>query len=150
VQPLAHFQVRHEDVTRLTFADNGLDHLLSFDVLEHVPDYQTALTEFFRVLAPAGRLMLSAPFNLGLAQTLIRARITPNGQIEHLEEAEYHGDPVDAEAGVLCFYHFGWELLEQLRELGFEQVQLLFFWDPTQAYLGWGQSLIVARKPDCG
>jgi SAM-dependent methyltransferase len=147
LQPLAHFQVRHEDVTKLTFADAIFDHVLSFDVLEHVPDYAAALKEMFRVLAPGGRLMLSVPFNLGLEQTLVRARFGEDGTIEHLEEPEYHGDPVDSEGGVLCFYHFGWNLLQQLRDVGFEQAELLFYWNPGQAYLGWGQSLIIAAKP---
>ncbi|NNL00362.1 MAG: methyltransferase domain-containing protein, partial [Xanthomonadales bacterium] len=41
--------VRNEDVTCLTFADASLDSVLCFDVLEHVPDYRSALKEFFRV-----------------------------------------------------------------------------------------------------
>jgi hypothetical protein len=43
----------------------------------------------------------------------LRARIGADGAIEHLEPAEYHGDLVSG--GVLCFHHFGWDLLEQAR-----------------------------------
>ena len=33
--------VRHEDATALTFADNSLDVIATFEVLEHVPDYRS-------------------------------------------------------------------------------------------------------------
>ena len=55
-------QVQFEDVTRLSFADASRDLVVSFDVLEHVPDYRQALREFARVLAPGGALVLTAPF----------------------------------------------------------------------------------------
>ena len=34
--------LRHEDATALSFADESLDHILSFDVFEHVPNYLSA------------------------------------------------------------------------------------------------------------
>ena len=48
--------VRHEDVTRLTFPDMSFDHIGTFDVLEHVPDYRLALKNLFRCLRPGGML----------------------------------------------------------------------------------------------
>jgi len=51
--------VRHEDVTQLTFADNSLDSVLGFDVLEHVPDYRKALKEFYRTLSYGGSWYLA-------------------------------------------------------------------------------------------
>lgn len=139
-------EVRHEDLTDLSFASASFDHLLSFDVLEHVPDYQAAIGEMARVLKPDGHLLLTAPFDLARAQTLVRASLADNGQLVHHETPEYHGDPVRSDAGILCFYHFGWDLLDRLRGAGFQQVSLLLAWDPARAYLGWGQSLILARR----
>jgi len=44
--------IRNEDATRLTFADNSLAAILSFDVFEHVFDYKAAFKECYRTLKP--------------------------------------------------------------------------------------------------
>ncbi len=85
--------VRNEDVTRLSFADASLDIILCFDVLEHVPDYRAALREFHRVLDTGGQLVISVPFSFQ-QETIVRARLDDAGNIEHLTEPCYHGDPV--------------------------------------------------------
>lgn len=45
----------------LPFADNTFDVVICSEVLEHIPDYQSALTEIERVLAPGGRFVASVP-----------------------------------------------------------------------------------------
>jgi 2-polyprenyl-3-methyl-5-hydroxy-6-metoxy-1,4-benzoquinol methylase len=139
-------EIRHEDVTGLSFDDASLDHVLSFDVLEHVPDYRAALGEFARVLRGGGTLLLSAPFDLEAAQTVVRARIAADGGIEHLLEPQYHGDPIAPGAGVLCFQVFGWSLLDDLRAAGFEDVRLILVWSLERGYLGWGNAFVHARR----
>ena len=114
--------LRHEDVTRLSFADQSQDALVSLDVLEHVPDHQRAITEFLRVLRPGGSLVLTVPFYSDHAENLLLARVEHNA-ISHLRPPEFHGDPLSG--GVLCFHHFGWALLNQLRDAGFAKVQAL-------------------------
>lgn len=114
-------EVEFEDVTRLTFKDRSLDAILSLDVLEHVPDYHQALREFVRVLKPGGTLVATFPFTDG-PETVLRARMQEGGQIEHLLEPEYHGDPISG--GVLCFNHFGWDILEVARMAGFSSVKM--------------------------
>jgi len=138
--------LRHEDVTGLSFADASLDYLLSFDVLEHVPDYARALAEFARTLRPGGILLLSVPFALGQAETMVRARLAADGSIEHLHTAEYHGDPVDPEKGVLCYYHFGWQLLDELRRAGFATAEVRLYYSVEYGYIGGEQMLIVATR----
>jgi SAM-dependent methyltransferase len=118
------------DVTRLAFPDASLDAIGSFDVLEHVPDYPAALREFARCLRADGRLVLTAPFADASAQTLVRARLRADGGIEHLCEPEIHGDPVAG--GVLCFYHFGWDLLDAARDAGFRDAQWVRTWSPRE------------------
>jgi len=136
--------LRFEDVTGLTWMSNALDALLCLEVLEHVPDHRAALAEFYRTLRPGGYLILTAPFMQDSAHTLVRARITDEGSIEHLVVPEYHGDPVRAE-GVLCFQTFGWELLDEIRASGFRDAAMLLPWDYTQGLMGplW---TAVARK----
>ena len=135
--------IRSEDVTRLTFGEQ-FDAVMTFDVMEHVPDYRQGLREFARVLKPGGWLIMTVPYNLGDARTTVRATIV-DGKILHLETPEYHGDPMNGN-GILSFYTFGWSLLEDLRAVGLSP-QLEFYWSRNQAYLGGLQFIIVAQKP---
>lgn len=123
--------LRREDVTALTFGDQCLDVIISCDVLEHVPDYRKALSEFGRVLRPGGRLLLTVPFMEQSYDTTVRARLKANGEIEHIEEPEYHGDPMDPD-GVLAFYNFGWDLLDRVREAGFSEASWRVPWAPGE------------------
>jgi 2-polyprenyl-3-methyl-5-hydroxy-6-metoxy-1,4-benzoquinol methylase len=136
---------RHEDVTCLTFPDESFDSVATFDVLEHVPQYQRAIAEFFRCLRPGGCLLISVPFTLTSASTVTRAIVQPDGSIKHLLPPEYHDDPLDR-AGVLCFHNFGWDFLEQLRCAGFSDAKISFYWSKQFAYLGGLQFLISANK----
>lgn len=118
------------DITRLDFPDASLDAIGSFDVLEHVPDYPAALRGFARCLRGGGRLVLTVPFIESGAATLVRARLADDGAVEHLLEPETHGDPVAG--GVLCFYHFGWDLLDAVRTAGFQRAQWVRTWSPRE------------------
>jgi SAM-dependent methyltransferase len=143
----AHVALRHENACALTLANESVNVIGSFDVLEHIPDYRAALREFFRVLTPGGQLFLTAPFLPGSEYTLVRAKLTEDSSapIEHLLPPEYHGNPTDPEGGVLCFYHFGWDLLSALRREGFRAVALLEAWGLETATFG-NQQVIVATK----
>lgn len=119
---------RLEDVTRLSFDTASMDAVASLDVLEHVPDAARALREFARVLRPRGLLLLTVPFHADHARGETLARLHADGSIEHLQPPEFHGDPMGR--GVLCFHHFAWDLLEQLRGAGFREAAALRVRDP--------------------
>jgi SAM-dependent methyltransferase len=136
-------RVRYGDVTRLDFKDRSFDAIASFEVLEHVPDWRRALTEFARVLKPGGTLILTAPFLDDRYETLVRAHLTNNGEIQHLLPPEYHGDTATG-TGVLCYQQFGWDLLDVLRECGFAKASSTFAWAPAHGLIGL-QGTIVAR-----
>jgi len=114
----------HQDLTRLTYADNSFDLCLSFEDLEHIPDCQTVIKELYRVTKPGGSVLLSAPFIFENDKTITRATINEKGEITHLLEPEYHGDPV-LPLGILCYYHFGWDLLDRFRDAGFSSVKIV-------------------------
>lgn len=139
--------VRNESLGKLTFPDEFFDFILCFDVLEHIPDYLQGFRECLRCLSSTGTLLFSVPFCLDSEQNLVRAKIDASGEIEHILPPEYHGDPVNSE-GCLCFYHFGWELIAQLRGIGFEKVTATLLWSERLAYLGNNQILFTAKKPD--
>ncbi|MEJ1157924.1 class I SAM-dependent methyltransferase [Prosthecomicrobium sp. N25] len=136
--------VRNEDLTALTFADDSFDAVVSLDVLEHIPDFMAAFRECHRVLRPDGHLFWSVPFVSGNPRNTIRARLTETG-IEHILPPEYHGDPLTTE-GCLCFTHFGWEMLDDVRRLGFRDVYALCMYSLEFGYLGGYQLQFVARK----
>lgn len=137
--------IRNETLTSLTFAENQFNHILSFDVFEHIPDYEMAFRECLRCLKPGGNLVFTVPFARTSEQHVIRARLLPNGKIEHVLPPEYHGDPL-SDKGVLCFYHFGWQLLEQLRSMGFVSVAAQLYWHKEFGYLGQEQMIFIAKK----
>jgi SAM-dependent methyltransferase len=137
--------LRHEDVTALTLKTGSFACIGSFDVLEHVPDHMAGLHEFARCLRPGGRLLMTVPFALESHPHVVRAELDADGGIRHILPPEYHGDPLDG-SGVLCFRHFGWALIEELRLAGFRDVRMVFFWSPELGHLGGMQSILEATR----
>jgi hypothetical protein len=135
---------RCEDLTDLTFDDASFDHVLSFEVFEHIPDYMAALKECARVLRRGGSLFCSVPFH-GDPDHQVRARVRPDGSIEHLLPPEYHGDPVNP-AGVLCYRYFGFKLVDELRSVGFSDSWALIYWSAELGYLGEDRVVFVAVR----
>jgi len=136
--------LRHENVTVLTLADRSVDAVLSFEVLEHVPDYRAALREFARVLRPGGSIVLSVPFLSTQQATTVRATVEPDGTVRHLLEPEYHGDPAASDS-CLAYYNFSWDFLDELRAAGFADAGLVDAWSPASAFLGAG-GIMTARR----
>jgi hypothetical protein len=54
-----------EDIMNLGFADNSVEFLSCFHVVEHVPDDLRAMTELRRVLHPRGIAILNVPITFG-------------------------------------------------------------------------------------
>ena len=133
-----------EDLTALTFPHECFDYLVSFEVLEHIPNYRAALRECARVLKPGGKLFCSVPFH-GDEHHTIRAQIAEDGSIEHLLPAEYHGDPVNPD-GVLCYRYFGLELLDDLRAAGFADASAWHYWSAWLGYVGEDRVLFLAVR----
>lgn len=138
--------VRNETMSDLSFADNSFDHVLSFECLEHIPNFIEPLQETYRVLRKGGKFIFTVPFLNNVYPNLIRATINETGDIEHILPPEYHGDPLDDE-GILCFTHFGWELLDILREdIGFSDAYAVLAWSSAFGYLGRVSIVFVAVK----
>ena len=132
--------IRNEDVTNLTFSDEQFDAILSFDVFEHVFDFRKAFQECARVLKPSGRMILTVPF-FDQRNTLVRAKLGEDGSVEHLLEPEYHGNPL-SEEGCLCVYHYGWDILDELRVAGFSWAGAISYWSKEYGFMGSGEQLL--------
>jgi len=139
--------IRHEDVQALSFRDQTFDLILSFDVLEHVPFPQQAFEGLFRTMAPGGRLLFTVPFSSNNQDEIVRATIDEYGELHHLMEPEYHGNPVDMEAGSLCFRYFGWSVIDHLKDTGFVDVEILSYWSQDLQHFGDPQFVITGRRP---
>lgn len=138
--------IRHEDATRLTFKDNELDAYLNFDCLEHIPDYEAAFKECYRVLKPGGAFFWTVPFAINDQKNVIRATVNADGTINHIMPPEYHGDPVNPEGGILCYQYFGWELFDYLRSIGFSDAYALTYWSDSLGYYNENQLVFCAIK----
>jgi hypothetical protein len=109
--------VRSEDLTRLTYDDEGLDLVLTSESLEHVPDLAAALREIRRVLVPGGRHLFTLPRLPGVEETFARATIGEGGGIVH------NGVPLchpGGDTGYPVFTEFGADCLDLFRRAGFE------------------------------
>jgi predicted metalloprotease with PDZ domain len=83
----------------------------------------------------ARAVQLFAELDAEIAQrTQGKRSLDAQGQVEHLLPPEIHGDPVAG--GVLCYYHFGWDLLDQARAAGFAQARWVRTWSPREALFG--------------
>lgn len=59
----AHADMEKIDATDIQYDDGVFDCLISNHILEHIPDYQKALSEFYRVLKPGGIAILQTPYS---------------------------------------------------------------------------------------
>jgi SAM-dependent methyltransferase len=138
--------VRHEDITGMSYGDEQFDIGFCLEVLEHVPDYKKAFTELARITKKGGSFFITVPFLEKSEQTLIRARLKSDGVIEHLLTPEYHGDPVNADGGILCFQHFSWDIGEALKASGFSKIHFHFIRSWDEVILGYHMLVIEAIK----
>jgi SAM-dependent methyltransferase len=124
----------HQDIEKMSFSDGQFDLIVSNDVLEHVANPGNAFSEMVRVLKKGGEVFMTIPFYSSIAKNVSRSKVT-NGKIEHLLEPQYHGNPVSSD-GSLVFTDFGWEMLSQLRSVGFSEVKAHFYWSFECGHLG--------------
>lgn len=136
--------VLHQDLTKLTYPDNSFDLCMSFEDIEHIPDYKIAIEELYRVTKPGGHVLLSTPIIFENNKTIVRATVNERGEITHLLPPDYHGDPLLAR-GILCYYHFGWDLLDSFRAAGFTSVKIVTGYDINKLILD-TLLFIVAEK----
>ena len=55
----------HFDITKLEIAENSLDLIICYHILEHINDDIQAIKELFRVMKPGARALIQTPFKDG-------------------------------------------------------------------------------------
>jgi len=137
----------HQDLMRLDLPSDAFDLVATNDVLEHVPDIDTALGEIARVLKPGGWQVSTFPFRIKDEDGDLRS-VLRDGKVVHLKPPELHGNPVAPERGSLVFETPGWNILERCRKAGFAQADIRFVASERHGYLTehLGVSVLCARK----
>jgi SAM-dependent methyltransferase len=113
---------QNENVLDLTFQENTFDFVLHSDVLEHVPDWKTALSECFRVLKPNGKVVFTTPIHDYRRET--DKSFTMLGTQIHSTGVEiYHGKAggifsmIPAQKDFLEMYQFGIDFEAELKKI---------------------------------
>jgi SAM-dependent methyltransferase len=118
------FPIPHEDVCALSFPDSCFDLVCTNEVLEHVPSIDSALSELCRILKPGGWHVGTVPFLFDQEESITKA-VVREGEIVHLTEPEYHGNPIDDD-GSLVFELPGWDIIGRARAAGFAEAHFKY------------------------
>lgn len=138
-----------QDLSRLTFASESLDVVLTTDVFEHVRLHREAFRECFRVLRPEGALIFTVPHDMQQPRNQVYVEIVdPNDPTKDrdLLPRTFHGDPLGT-GGALVYRIYGRELLSELEQAGF----LVSYEQTTVPHLGiYKAEVFTAVKPAAG
>jgi len=122
------------DITAIKQQDDLFDLIICYHILEHINDDQNAMAELFRVLKPAGNLILQTPFREGEIfedPSIIKAkdRLENFGQEDHVRIYSVAG------------------LSERLRRSGFS-VKILVFNEQASNRFGFSEkeTIISCKK----
>jgi SAM-dependent methyltransferase len=106
-----------EDLMALSYKDGTFDYVLTSDTLEHVPNFDLALSEIRRILKPGGRHIFTIPV-IWDRRTRQRAEVS-NGSIIHHLAPSHHGRPQSSPDDYLVFNEFGGDVVERIEKVGF-------------------------------
>lgn len=126
--------VRHEDLQALSLDDGSIDLVLSSDVFEHIPEPYEAHAEVHRILRAGGRHVFTVPFYQTEFLDEPRTDKDDAGNLVHLMEPVYHGDPI-REEGALVHTIFALEMLVELRKIGFRP-NMYHLYRPSRGIVG--------------
>ena len=133
-------QIEHQDMMDLSYHDGQFDLVVHSDVLEHVPDFVLGLSECHRVLKPGGKLIFACPIYCQEAHERV-AEMTKDG-LRFFGKPSFHGNPL-SEAGSPVFTKHGLAILDDLRGLGFEDVQFGIEYSPLHGIVSNGNPFSV-------
>lgn len=111
--------IRSEDLMNLSYEDNAFDWVLHSETLEHVPNFQSAWKEIYRVLKPGGVCIFTIPVVADGRKSRTRARLVDGIVINDLPPS-YHGLVGEEKPDYLVFHEFGEDCLDEIKSFGFE------------------------------
>jgi SAM-dependent methyltransferase len=134
---------RSETLEAQTFADASFDLVITQDVMEHVLDPARAFAEIARTLRPGGAHVFTLPW-FYWRPTRIRARARPDGSVEHLVPAEYHGGPIGG--GSLVVTDWGRDLLGFVDACAATSTEVFLLDEASLGITGAHRDVFVSRK----
>ncbi len=138
--------VRHEDLTQLSYKRKQFDLFITLEVLQFFPDYKQAFKEIHRCTKEGGWAIITVPFDINRQYNNLRTIVKEDGSLQHIEQPIHYHTPAGPKEGLLCYQHFGWEMLDELHEAGFSEVRATFVWSLYFGILGSDVMVILARK----
>jgi SAM-dependent methyltransferase len=105
--------IKSENLERLSFDDESIDIHVSQDVMEHVFSPEKAFAEIGRTLRKGGAHIFTVPIVNKYRPTIQRAKILDTGEILHLYDPQYHGNPIDA-LGSLVTFDWGYDICQKI------------------------------------
>jgi len=138
--------IRHEDLSQISYKKKQFDLLITLEVLQFFPNYKQCFKEIHRCLKDEGWTIMTVPFDMNRQYNNLRTTVNEDGSLKHDEAPIYYNTPAGPAGGLLCYQHFGWEMLDELREAGFSEVKATFVWSLNMGILGSDVMVILAKK----
>ncbi|WP_242109638.1 class I SAM-dependent methyltransferase [Luteimonas aquatica] len=137
---------RNENLEAQTFEDGIFDIVVTLDVFEHVFQPGAMIKEIHRTLKPGGIYLCTFPIRAGQVEShKPRARLRPDGSVEHLEKPEYHGNPINEE-GALVTWDYGYTIHQMLSYWADFDVEILRFSKQSIGVLGEYTDVVLCTK----
>lgn len=134
-----------QDLQKLTFTDNYFDLFVTQDVMEHVFDPDAVFREIARVLKPGGLHIFTVPIVNKFLPTSLRAELSAGGEIDYIQEAQFHGNPVDSK-GSLVTIDWGYDIVKRIVSSANTPTTLLMMDDISQGIRAELLDVLVSRK----
>lgn len=141
-----HNGMRCENLESLTFDDVSIDLHISQDVMEHIFHPAKAFKEIARTLKPGGAHIFTVPLVNKMKSSKLRARVTDDGSIEHIEPPMYHGNPIDAQ-GSLVTMDWGYDIVKYIFDATGLFTYTLYIDDITKGIRAEYIEVLVTVKP---
>ena len=138
---------RCENLEALTFSDESVDLHVTQDVLEHVFHPSKVFSEIARTLKPGGAHIFTVPIVNKYKPSQLRARVSDDGQISHLEPPVYHGNPISNE-GSLVTVDWGFDICRHIFESCGLFSHLVYIDDLSKGIRAEYIEVVITVKPD--
>lgn len=136
---------RCENLEALTFDDETFDLFVTQDVFEHIMNPEYAFKEISRVLKPGGAHVFTVPYYPDMKSS--PRAIERDGEIIHLKEPVYHGNPVSTE-GSLVTYDWGSDISDYIYDTTGMMTTILDTYDPRNGIEAEFREVFISRKID--
>jgi SAM-dependent methyltransferase len=108
------------------FSNEEFDIFISLDVMEHVFDPKQVIKEIYRTLKSGGVAIMTFPISNSEAEAWKPRSVMKNGQVEHLLDPQFHGNPIDPN-GSLVTIDYGYNIHKAIANFAPFNVEIIRF-----------------------